>query len=151
MKTERIIELADHLDSEVLDLYHPRDRNKAGANPLFSMLVYSEKNAYNNHAEECGTCACIAGHTIHLWGRGIQPSDFKHDARMLLGLEIDIADELFEPCDHMEAWYFQDDPDDPAFISSHRAARVLRHLAETGEVDWYRFPNEYSKQSEEKS
>lgn len=89
----------------------------------------------------CGTVGCIAGHAMVLldpkgaiWGW--KPSH----AAAHLGLDIasspkhdDIAEELFAPdeVDLKEACGH-----DYRSIRANHAAKVLRHLAATGKVDW---------------
>jgi hypothetical protein len=76
----------------------------------------------------CGTTGCIAGWAHHLFGGGKETAftdDLQFDARELLDLPFEIADDLFVP----GGGYLRD-------IKPAKAAAVLRHLAETGKVDW---------------
>lgn len=89
-------------------------------------------------AHPCGSPACIAGWTVHLYGNRDE-SHRKDDlayAAELLGLEGDSrADDLFLGDDDAGA-SIEALPDQDNFISPERAAVVLRHLARTGKVDW---------------
>jgi hypothetical protein len=75
--------------------------------------------------KECGSIGCIAGWCVRLDGGSSYRHAFAH-AQEWLDLDDGRADALFEP-DVLENW--QD-------ITAEHAVRVLRHLAETGEVSW---------------
>lgn len=123
----------------------------------FNMRYYHE-NAYGedvNVGHECGTVACLAGWTAeHLslkgdrvlklprtkdsiknYGPGLHWMTGHHElAQEILGLTEDEADRLFTPMDYdsnpeldLVAW----DRVKPA-----QAVKVLKHLRDTGEVDW---------------
>lgn len=89
--------------------------------------------AWNNDAEihglrdlsghRCGTVACIGGHAAILFPEG-HPNE-------TLGLSLSEGKELFYAWSYRE-WY------DVKLrnITIRHAVAVLRHLAETGEVDW---------------
>ena len=72
----------------------------------------------------CGTACCIGG-----WAQLMHIKDgYKrhiNSAEAYLGLDHEIAHELFYPTD---PYIYLKDP--------KLAAKVLRHLVETGEVDW---------------
>ena len=84
--------------------------------------------------ERCGAPACIAGHAVALSGgqHAVMCGERKSDigrrtfvtAQAYLEISHDTAITLFI-CDGLR------DPED-----KHQAARTLRHLAETGEIDW---------------
>lgn len=88
----------------------------------------------------CGTVACLAGWTkavlgnvrtergLLAWERRVSRKDrgVAKDTAPLLGLDDDDASDLFHP----DGWW-QHENQTPA-----QAVAVLRHLAETGEVDW---------------
>jgi hypothetical protein len=87
--------------------------------------------------QHCGTVACIAG-----WSRAIRQGSVPEVARTLplfepepeiewLGLSEDDAEELFYP-----DRYATDEVLDLGDVTTAQAVAVLRHLAETGEVDW---------------
>lgn len=71
----------------------------------------------------CGTSACIAGHALLMFD---PKAIFIGDAEPILGLDAARANALFKP----KNW------DHPKYNNRRRAARVLRHLATTGNVDW---------------
>lgn len=85
----------------------------------------------------CGTAACLAGHAVYLFGPG-GAGQIKHPqtiqavaAEHLFGRSRTIPDEakhLFTP------WAYARGPRHG--ITAVQAARVLEHLAETGEVLW---------------
>ena len=76
---------------------------------------------------ECGTARCIAGWALHLDGQDVlaplSTGSSSTRARDLLGIDGDRASDLF----------FSGIDYHP---TTKEAARVLRHLAITGEVDW---------------
>lgn len=132
MNKKRILKLADVIETE------------AGQHGLgFNMDTYLNSVDKDISGHNCGTVACIAGWTTFLFdprGRLRSPAraskdaiaannsstrtgDFHNTAGDILGLTEIEANELFLPSAF-------DDPT-PA-----QAAKVLRHLAETGEVEW---------------
>ena len=115
MNTERIIELADHV--EKLEHVH--------STPPLSM--FGKAFDMGIWKFRCGAPACTAGHTVYLWAWN---DDFDNlaiecQARVLLDLDVETADELFTPPD-----ICSDD------VTPAMAAAVLRNLALTGEVVW---------------
>lgn len=85
----------------------------------------------------CGSVACIAGWAIALEQQAIP--NLKEDpfvkATAILGLPSARASKLFAPeCGDADGGYYTATPVE--------AARVLRHLAKTGEVDWSVFRSE---------
>jgi hypothetical protein len=81
-----------------------------------------------NWRHDCGTPSCIAGWAVHLAGIDCSRSQVATKAADWLDLDIEDEQELFDPGHHLpyEA------------ITPQHAAKVLRHLAETGVVDWSR-------------
>lgn len=78
----------------------------------------------------CGTACCVAGHAISL--AGIRPRHKDETpglAQKWLGLTMDQRTALFSPIGRLGA------------MSSppKRAAAVVRHLKDTGKVEWERF------------
>ena len=77
----------------------------------------------------CKTTACIAGWTLSLlkpkW-EDLNAHDIEQGARSILGLDQEQAEDLFYLPDYMSR----------NSVTAKQAARTLRHLAETGEVDW---------------
>lgn len=74
---------------------------------------------YDMRIGRCGTRACLAGHAELMFGND--------GGEMAFGLTDDQRDALYMPV----GWDF-----DRAYNDRARAARVLRHLAATGIVDW---------------
>jgi hypothetical protein len=89
---------------------------------------YSTRTCGEMLEGDCGTTACIAGYALFLftpnvpWGGMGGISTF---AGEVLGLGPSDASDLFTPVSHITC-------SDPS-----KAARVLTHLIETGEVDWH--------------
>lgn len=87
------------------------------------------------YRHECGTPACIAGHAAALAGidRTEGPA-IARAARDWLGLDEERGSELFWPENEHANWWgltrrFQK-------VTRAHAGAVLRHLAETGRIDW---------------
>lgn len=86
----------------------------------------------------CGAPSDIAGFAALLSCKGVLPPDFASGwdamklARDYLGLDAYEAEILFRPNERVigETWLT---------ITPAQAAQTLRHLAETGSVDWLRF------------
>ncbi len=84
---------------------------------------------YWAYDSECGTSACIAGWTVFIFEPAIfsqyldddQSADISEIATRYLGLDVEQTGRLFH-------FVFNSNP--------KIAARVLRHLAETGKVEW---------------
>ena len=129
METERILELADLIEAGQPNLH-------------FNMSTWGEP-AWRHTATEhlCGTAACIAGWTVARFGKSGRATKVDHrrpvefhgpvsdTAATVLGLDVDVAEGLFMPC------LLRDGVSIGEVTASH-AVRTLRHLAETGEVDW---------------
>lgn len=113
MNVERINALADMI--EVMP------HTTVSAEEGFSMA---------NWSHDCGTPACIAGWAAYLAkGPGVLINHSCYDvAADFLDINVCLADELFEPrLGDVDLW------DE---IEPKHAAEVLRHLAQTGNVDW---------------
>lgn len=117
MNTERILQVAAEIEAmphavvrEDPDLEFDLEFENAG----FNMLMW-------NDAEPCGTVCCIGGHIAPTGG------DRLKQVADQLGLTLDTADLLCYPILPTDDW---------GRITPAQAARVLRHLAETGKVDW---------------
>ena len=139
MNKENILALADHLDT-VPDIAPglPRGTVSFDMGTYFTLnrgaFIVDDDGDYGEYHEHCGTAACIAGHTIILFGSHYQRARLKDQslevhiaARRLLELDADGANKLFEP----PGSFNQHMPS-----SAKQAARTLRRFAGTGEVDW---------------
>ena len=124
MNKENILKVADGIEKHsVPDL---------GFNMRFFCIELAEiddgnEGVADHSGHDCGTVACIAGwsNAIRTGGR---PEEIDPDEEAeWLGLSQGRADALFFPHLPREEW---------AAISQDQAIRTLRHLAETGEVDW---------------
>ena len=80
---------------------------------------------------DCGSPACIAGWAEHIFG---EDTDF--DLTYLLDISSSDEMELIEPRYKNHAYFPAVRSDHPGFITPQHAAKVLRHFAETGIVDW---------------
>lgn len=96
-----------------------------------------------NVGHQCGTVACIAGWAsmflredgtglLQRPRREIDIPAFDDLGAHLLGLDENQANSLFEPMNYE----FENADIDWGQITPAQAAKVLRHLAATGEVDW---------------
>ena len=116
MNVDRIRKLADLIEG----MQHIGD---GAADKMFSMPVWADRH-------DCGTAACIVGWAALSAGRpawGLSALAVQCTACEWLGLDTDRAEDL------AYAHGFDGDLED---ITPARAARTLRHLADTGEVKW---------------
>lgn len=84
---------------------------------------------------DCGTCACVGGWAVALFGYSWWRSQSVADrARSLLGLSEDQSRALFYPTNApgLHSTWMGHSEDVPP----QAAAMVLENLLETGEVDW---------------
>ena len=121
MNKERILEIADLIEAGHKGM-------------VFDMSTYG-------HRHPCGTAACIAGWTVARFDTTGQATRIDHRrplvadnvlgwARDALGLEHERACDLFIPTGYEHGVGVFD-------ITASHAVRALRHLAVTGEVDWF--------------
>lgn len=154
MNTELMLKVANHIEN----LPTGEDPGKSFCMWNFELLKFD-----GHDGEICRSPACIAGWTCwladgklpetndKLWAGDQNPIFFR--ARDLLGLSTRKADRLFLPknaradCDidletlrNENRWY-REDVLIKQFITAKRAAKVLRHLAITGKINWS-IPNE---------
>lgn len=130
MNRERLLELADHIEKMPMWRGPLRDLwNSHTETHYFSIDHYAEKS------QSCGTVCCIAGETVRLWGpqfpleraSSLDPG-YCETAGRLLGLDREQEQHLFLP------------PLRRQFSFTPKvSASCIRHLAETGRVEWYRF------------
>lgn len=102
----------------------------------FNMNTWYSTDETDYANNECGTVMCIGGAAQQFFGG---PSSFKSDydedimsAGELLGLDYDTAHSLFYPPDDKNYY----DPTSYYCKGPKEVAEVVRHLMETGEVDW---------------
>ena len=101
--------------------------HKRGMGPAFTMLQASYS---------CGSPACILGHAhgmLHKTTTSIAKYYYRTFAADL-GIHADKALELYAPINEFAS--FLAGPSNPRWITKAHAVAVLRHLADTGEVDW---------------
>lgn len=116
MHKDRILALADLIEQQP----HTSPSSERG----FTMADFTH---------DCGTPACLAGWAA--WESENRPEVIEWSlaaskATQFLCIGYDMADELFEP-DDIAGW---------DRITPAHAAFTLRHLAETGVVDWSAYP-----------
>ena len=108
---------------------------------LANLIEFSETYDQTCFKHLCGTPACIAGHAVILAGGRLSPSSYDNGlcldqhggrsharvvAKEWMGLNERQANDAFDPCPY--SWDHDTTPQD--------AAAMLRHLAETGKVEW---------------
>lgn len=120
MNKERLLDLADIIENDRLP------------NVKFDMTVGVAHRPSIN--PECGTAACIAGYALcAAFGNKVAKKKFLFwgnawfAAKRVLGLSAHEASRLFEP---------YDDNNKIARKTRAQAVKVLRHAAETGEINW---------------
>lgn len=129
MNKDAILTLADIIEQQSL----PKVR--------FDMSTYGDHDVTADE-EICGTVCCIAGTAVIALGNVPAEDvasalvflpkigkDIKGYAAELLGLDVTQKYDLFEP-----RWSLIHK--DLRKVTKEEAARTLRHLAETGRVDW---------------
>ena len=89
----------------------------------------------------CGSPACIAGWTIHLFPE-LSDTDRKPTrvAADILGLTPNQRQSLFYPDMRRHGAEMESGPEEEGYISAERAARQLRRYAKTGNVSWRATP-----------
>jgi hypothetical protein len=121
--------------AELQSLNGPREHLMFLANFLDTLPAKQFDLADWTREAECGTVACIDGWACVLFqGKSWDETNIREDAerRALLGLrDIHQAHQLFIPGQLLAGIGRL-----AGSISPSEAARVLRHLAATGEVDW---------------
>lgn len=148
MNAKRLRELADRIDG--LGPREPAARPGDGAGTRQPEAGDEAQNFDMRYWEfNCGAPACIAGWARHLWGeevgiyerfRARRPrrhynAPAPRAAAAALGIrDVETAMRLFEPQGYPAS--FHAEPGMANYVSSGHAAAVLRHLADTGEVDW---------------
>lgn len=125
MNKERILALADLIEKQ------PHTTVEAPSG--FSM---------ENWSHDCGTPACIAGWAWAMEKAKMEDVDDNASdaAQKFLGLGVLTGDSLFEPdlrdTDLALNHHWENHTDLWGHITPTHAAAVLRHLADTGKVDW---------------
>jgi hypothetical protein len=117
----------------------------------FNLSTYYDNNKYSifpiedRTKHKCGTVACIAGWTVILYKKDgdlrkrplrdsevykryhVGAGNIMGDAMDIMGISFKEAEALFEP-----------DSVDKTRVTPKDAAKVLRHFAKTGKIDWER-------------
>jgi hypothetical protein len=133
---ERINEMPVNAENalKVADAIEKRTVPHLGFNMNYMIAAANNDFAKDGlNVDNCDTVACIAGWTNVLGGKRWSATySFAGD---YLGLRPEQHDQLFYASNHPDA----DEGDEYGpltEISPEQAVRTLRHLAETGEVDW---------------
>ena len=134
MNTERLTVLAKLLESANSNgvICIPLPNGTEALPSKFDMEYWAEHNLIK-YRDVCGTASCIGGTANLLWSQDRSSFGIESigNARELLGLERRVADDLFYP---WKLWAYLDA--EPEARSPKAAAKVIRHLIATGEVDW---------------
>lgn len=123
MNREKILQAADYIEK---------------VNGIFDMEVWCEEDA------ECGTAACIAGWVCIMEGVSSNDEGFTYypeEAQKILGLDRERGEALFAPDGDSDEFEVEH-PWSPYCATKEQGARVLRLLAETGEVRWKEVMND---------
>lgn len=120
MNVERIRQLAAHLREPATAPHFNMDRW------LQTDIEGADDRPIGEVVHTCGTVACIAGHAVALFKpkERVRETSIWATAEELLGLTDDQSSDLFLPGIQ---W---------ADATAEKAASVLDHLANTGEIDW---------------
>lgn len=122
MNTENILRLAEFLEA----LPQGRFNMASWARSRTGQYLYLEGPV--EAAIECGTVCCIGGWGVLLFDIG--------DSSKGVAKKLGLGDPNGEPPDPIASELFFPKSEAINERDPHKAARVLRHLAETGEVDW---------------
>ena len=110
MNVDKILHLADAIEQQ-------QDSH------VSSLTGFSMRATQHN----CGTPCCIAGFALVEQKVTVRNPFITGRARVLLGLTVDQAKELFTPS--KPGAYWRATPDEPDYITAAHATAVLRHLA----------------------
>ena len=146
MDTKAVLQLAKILDA--VDEHHASsfDMRTWGASLINEVVlrgglqpVEQANVALEKKVHDCGTPVCIAGWTVLAFSRYLMDESYEcsvyYEACDLLDLTNEQTMELFVP--------FTDQLDSVkllGMVTASNAAQVLRHLADTDEVDWMIVP-----------
>ena len=104
-----------------------KDRVLALANFVEESKTFDMRTPFH----ESGSPACLLGHAKAL--ARVRGWDIYSPGGRLLGLNPQQIDKLYSPDG---SFHFHSEPNQGNFITQPHAIACLRHLAETGEVDW---------------
>lgn len=120
MNKERLLRLAEALETEELAKEHGLGFSMMAA-PISATAYVGEDTTSPEH--KCQTVGCIAGWTLALFG---EPTAGIYRAAGILGLTGPQRKLLFLTKSYLMA----------KNVTPGQAAKVVRHFAETGEIDW---------------
>lgn len=129
MNREMILRVADAIEAAA----KPDAKPSIGFNMESFVNEAASEFEPDQTGHQCGTTACIAGWAMHLSGDDLSRVEYLTSngcirrGAAILGLDFDDADDLFTVCD--DSLSLEE-------ITPSQAVSVLRHLAETGDVDW---------------
>lgn len=124
---DRLLAVANAIEQEEL----AKSDLKIGFNmaDFYSDIGYRDRTKHS-----CGTIACIAGWVSLMDDPSVRGGrEMDSRAKDILGISSEDAAELF-------GYYVSSG--ELGNFSSERAVSVIRHYAETGDVDWYGFNND---------
>lgn len=148
MNKRRLSRIATWLEKGAKHKYMSFDMTKG--------IVFKNEDFKPDDVAHCGTSCCIAGAAVHFYDEvqllvdsdlqesfnGYSFIDWEYvrnSAKRILGLTDEQCDKLFTPQDYYGDHYcelFGTEPRLAFFNHPQWAARTIRHLIETGEVDW---------------
>ena len=144
MNVERINALADYIEqSETYnqELYYHFPDNDSHENAVaLSLDLHPDSHEdkfieYLSSMLDCGTPACVAGHALFLFREKALDDVAKY--KPTFSIEPDTAARLLGITDEEMKWaLFDPNPLDDEPVTAEQAVRTLRHLTETGKVDW---------------
>ena len=117
MNAKKILELADVIERQ----------------PTVSSRFAGKGFRMADHRHSCGTPSCIMGWASWMFG-GDAVDVVDDDAALRNIFSVDMQIDLTYPV--YDYATISANPGEPGHITASHAAAVLRHLAETGEVDW---------------
>jgi hypothetical protein len=135
---DKLIAHMERVPDELFDMSNWLALKDMPSGSWSSSLIGARTNALAQDQQPCGTACCIAGEAWfampkedRMWLSPDTPR-VSQSAEAWLGLTEDEAQHLFIPDSEASGWPLH-------ALSREAAIAVLRHLRETGEVDWGRF------------
>lgn len=141
MNKSRILLVADAIEQHSIPWLGFNMHNYISVTNLRNGTILEDHTGHN-----CNTVACIAG-----WTNAIRlkltetahPSAFTEDSSTVVWLGLSGLTDQFGDSDVTRLFYARNHPDYETLgsavwrtITAEQAVRTLRHLAETGKVDW---------------
>lgn len=127
MNKERLLKVADAIEASL----KPEAKPVAG----FNMRFYSARNEVttpDHTGHGCGTVCCVAGWTT-IVRSGVVPSGIVEDD-LVMDIELNWLELDYNQTDLFYPWSVL--TSEWSNIPAEQAVRTIRHLVETGVVDW---------------